>query len=211
MAYEPQIWNSGNPELSLEKNKENNAVLVAEKMNNIEQGIKTAHDEIANIELQKGDKRTKGYFIPEILVHYDRIRDGKTVSFACYREPWAEWHGEGDLPIQIPYWKKNEDTQILELDYITKNASSFVDNKYIYVGETHEPFDSLFESYYEYSGFTGNPVYAQQQVEGSFLYVKYVYNTYVVFGGANDTRALQPVQLVVTIDSIVDEGGGSVG
>lgn len=60
MAYEPQIWNSGNPELSLEENKENNAVLVAEKMNNIEQGIKTAHDEIANIELQKGDKGDKG-------------------------------------------------------------------------------------------------------------------------------------------------------
>ena len=52
MAYKPQIWNSGNPKLSLEENKENNAVLVAEKMNNIEQGIKTAHDEIANIESQ---------------------------------------------------------------------------------------------------------------------------------------------------------------
>lgn len=60
MAYEPQVWNSGNPELSLEENKENNAVIVAEKMNNIEQGIKTAHDEIANIELQKGDKGDKG-------------------------------------------------------------------------------------------------------------------------------------------------------
>lgn len=60
MAYEPQVWNSGNPELSLEENKENNAVLVAEKMNNIEQGIKTAHDEIASIELQKGDKGDTG-------------------------------------------------------------------------------------------------------------------------------------------------------
>ena len=49
MAYKPQIWNSGNPELSLEEHKENNAVLGAEKMNNLEQGIKTALDEIASI------------------------------------------------------------------------------------------------------------------------------------------------------------------
>lgn len=211
MAYEPQIWNSGNPELSLEKNKENNAVLVAEKMNNIEQGIKTAHDEIANIELQKGDMRTKGYIIPEISLHHNVGSDTKTVSFSCYREPWAEWHGEGDLPIHIPYWKKNEVAQTLEVDYITTNASSFVNNKYVYAENTSEPFDSLFESYYEYSGFTGNPVYAQQQVEGSFLYEKYVFNTFVVFGGADETKTLQPVQLVVTIDSIVDEGGGSIG
>ena len=200
MAYEPQIWNSGNPELSLEENKENNAVLVAEKMNNIEQGIKTAHDEIANVELQKGDKRTKGYVIPEIKLHHNAISDTKEMYFDVYRESWSEWHGEGSLPIHIAYRNFNEITQKHEINYITISASSFVDNRFSFLSKENEPFDTLYDSYIEGGGLNGNPSFFQQQEYETGITMKLIYNTFVVFGGEDEMKVMQPVQLVFTLE-----------
>lgn len=204
MAYEPQIWNSGNPELSLEENKENNAVLVAEKMNNIEQGIKTAHDEIENIELQKVDKRTKGYVIPEINLNHDVASDTKGMYFDVYRESWSEWHGEGSLPIHIACRKFNETTQKHEIDYITINANSFVDNKFQFSSNANEPFDTLYDLYVEGGGLNGNPATFSQHEDVTGITMKLIYNTFVVFGGEDETKVMQPVQLVFRLDTPAD-------
>lgn len=201
MAYEPQIWNSGNPELSLEENKENNAVLVAEKMNNIEQGIKTAHDEIANIELQKGDKRTKGYVIPEIKLTHDVVNGTKEMYFDVFKESWSEWHGEGSLPIHIAYSKFNEVTQKHEINYITISASSFVDNRFGFFSNANEPFDTLYNSYVEGGGLNGNPAFSTQYEDVTGINMKLIYNTFVVFGGEDETKVMQPVQLIFMIDT----------
>lgn len=200
MAYEPQIWNSGNPELSLEENKENNAVLVAEKMNNIEQGIKTAHDEIANIELQKVDKRTKGYVIPEIKLYHSEINDTKHMYFDVFRESWSEWHGEGSLPIHIAYSKFNETTQKHEIDYITISSSSFVDNKFEFSSNANEPFDTLYNSYVDGGGLNGNPAFYGRYEDVTGASIRVIYNTFVVFGGEDETKVMQPVQLVFMVD-----------
>lgn len=334
MAYEPQIWNSGNPELSLEENKENNAVLVAEKMNNIEQGIKTAHDEIANIELQnggvatkrkekmvyygptnsgsfdidlsasntilvdilannvvfkfvnmnetpytndtirmiydnpyndkgydayincnrihnstyyidgvkydsnnmyrlpddkgiiefdifntgyttavfgttisqgiqgeKGDKRTKGYVIPEIKLTHNVVSGTKEMYFDVFKESWSEWHGEGSLPIHIAYLKFNEVTQKHEINYITISASSFVDNRFGFFSNANEPFDTLYNSYVEGGGLNGNPAFSTQYEYVTGINMKLIYNTFVVFGGEDETKVMQPVQLIFMIDT----------
>ena len=196
MTYKPQIWNSGNPKLSLEENKENNAVLVAEKMNNIEQGIKTAHDEIANIESQKVDKRTKGYFIPEIRLYHDVASGTKEIHFTVFKESWSEWHGEGSLPIHIAYSKFNATTLKSEIDYVTISESSFVDNRFDFSSDANEPFDTLYESYRDGFGLTYNPAVFEiyEDVRGTTTTL--IFNTFVVLGGEDETKVMQPVQLI---------------
>lgn len=212
MAYEPQIWNSGNPELSLEENKENNAVLVAEKMNNIEQGIKTAHDEIANIELQKVDKRTKGYFIPEIRLYHDVASGTKEIYFTVFKESWSEWHGEGSLPIHIAYSKFNEATQKHETDYITISASSFVDNKFNFSSNANEPFDTLYDAYMDGFGLTHNPAVFEEYEEVTGINTKLIFNTFVVLGGEDETKVIQPVQFICMEDKPANlEDNGDAG
>lgn len=66
MAYEKQVWNaheydpSKTDEENLQAAIENNAAIVAEKLNHMEDGIAGAHQEVENIELTPGPQGPRG-------------------------------------------------------------------------------------------------------------------------------------------------------
>lgn len=60
MAYTKNVWNTGDSGKTIEANAQNDAVVSADKLNHMEDGIASAHTALAEIELTPGPKGDAG-------------------------------------------------------------------------------------------------------------------------------------------------------
>lgn len=60
MAYTKNVWNTGDSGKTIEANAQNDAVVSADKLNHMEDGIASVHAALAEIELTPGPKGDAG-------------------------------------------------------------------------------------------------------------------------------------------------------